>query len=153
MWRIFTKITVTQLIQTSALTFSTTHNWSRSKGLEITKRGARDRVQHWLSHHFQRYWGWNKNQSKHRVKQWLLWAMLKKIHLLSLEVENGTGTEAKILLCLKQAQCQDLKSGLNWALSFSIYQVKQMAENCNLAPVSFQLYITQTERVEGLWCY
>jgi len=36
-------------------------------------------------------------------------------------------------------------SGLNRAQSFFIYQLKQMADNCSLAPLSFQLYITQTE--------
>lgn len=40
-------------------------------------------------------------------------AQTKNAPSLSLKVENGTGTEAKIVLCLKQAQCQDLKSGLN----------------------------------------
>lgn len=28
-----------------------------------------------------------------------------------------------------------------------------MEENCNLAPVSSQFYITQTESVEGYWYY
>lgn len=68
----------------------------------------------------------------------------------SVKTENDTGIWAKIRLWLEQAQCQDLKSGLNRARSFFIYLLKQMAENCNLAPVSFQLYITQTERVEAL---
>lgn len=74
------------------------------------------------------------------------------IYLLCLWVGNDTGT-VKILLWLKQAQGQDLKSGLNCIWSFFIYQLKQMEENCNLAPVSSQLYITQTERAEGFWYY
>lgn len=37
--------------------FSTTHDWSRSKGLEITKRGAWDWAQRCMSHHFHRYRG------------------------------------------------------------------------------------------------
>lgn len=94
-----------------------------------------------------------KQNKKAYSKVTVLLGNAQTIYLLSLWVGNDTGTGVKILFWLKQAQGQDLKSGLKCIRSFYIYQLKQMEENCNMVPVSSQLYITQTERLEGFWYY